>query len=216
MIIAEFDRPVLLWQYTVIMRKALIVFLWFPTAFIFLLVNLSLLASSRPGIATGSRLSASPLADTGFQLTASAGTAQVLGAKVIAADARALLLQLFLERHQSPMAPYTDILVSQADQQGIDFRLVTAIAMCESNAGKRIPPRSYNAWGIAVYTGQQSGARFDSWPQAIEWVSRYIKETYYDKGLIDLKDIGAKWAPRSVQTDYSWTRCVESFQNEIY
>ncbi|MBI5449558.1 hypothetical protein HY948_04575 [Candidatus Gottesmanbacteria bacterium] len=198
------------------MRKILIVLFWFPAAFIFLLLNLTMLASMRSSGLAKHKLSASPLADTGFQLAASAGTSQILGTKVIAADARALLLELFLERHQSPIAPYADALVSQADLQGIDFRLATAIAMCESNAGKRIPPRSYNAWGIAVYTGQQSGAQFDNWPHAIEWVSKYIKEKYYDKGLIDLKDIGAKWAPPSVQTDYSWTKCVESFQNEIF
>ncbi len=198
------------------MKKALLVVLWFPLALIVLLGNLTVLAASRNWQAPALPLSATPLPDTGFQLTAAAGTAQVLGAKVIAGDARGLLLQSFLEDYDSPMAPYADYLVQQADTQGIDFRLVVAIAMCESNLGKHMPTsNSYNAWGIAVYTGKTIGADFDSWPHAIDWVSRYIKEKYYDRGIIDLKDIGAIWAPPSVEKGYSWTNCVETFQGNI-
>jgi len=114
------------------------------------------------------------------------------------------------------MAPYADLIVQKSDEKGIDFRLVVAIAMCESNAGKRMPSRnSYNAWGIAVYTGQLTGANFRDWPHAIDWVTTYIKEKYYDRGLIDLKDIGAVWAPPSVKTGYSWSNCVEAFQDSI-
>jgi hypothetical protein len=88
--------------------------------------------------------------------------------------------------------------------------------MCESNVGKRIPSRnSFNAWGISVYTGQNFGATFKDWPHAIDWVSKYIKEKYYDKGVTDLKEIGAIWAPPSVEKGYSWTRCVESFLESI-
>ncbi len=205
-----------MWQYTTNMKKALLVVLWFPLAFVLLLVNLTVLSSSRTWVAPDLPLSASPLPDTNFQLTASAGTSQVLGAKVIAADARGLLLHSFLEQHESPMAPYAEYLVEKADEKGIDFRLVVAIAMCESNLGKRMPTSdSYNAWGIAVYTGQITGANFDSWPHAIDWVSQYVKEKYYDRGIVDLRDIGAIWAPPSVEKGYSWTNCVETFQGTI-
>ncbi len=143
------------------------------------------------------------------------GTSEILGIDVVAEDARPILLKQFLEKHDSPMAPHADFLVSEADRFGIDFRLVVAIAMCESNLGKKMPAGSYNAWGIAVYTGQNSGATFAGWPEAITWVSQYMKEHYYDRGLVDLKDIGAIYAPPSVETEYSWTRCVETFQNSI-
>ena len=111
------------------MKKALLVVLWFPFALLLLLGNLTVLASSASWQPIAAPLSGSPISDTNFQLTASAGTAQVLGAKVIAGDARGLLLQSFLERHASPMAPYAEYLVQQADEKGIDFRLVVAIAM---------------------------------------------------------------------------------------
>lgn len=199
------------------MRKALLVSLWFPAAFIFLIINLAILGASSHGKIT-TPLSASPLGDTNFQLTASAGTAQVLGATVIAGDARSLLLQSFLEQHSSPMAQYADTIVQQADKNGIDFRLATAIAMCESNLGKYLPTHdSYNAWGVSCYTGQdEKCSKFSDWPSAIAWVSEFIKNKFYNNGIVDLKAIGAVWAPPSVNTGYSWTNCVETFKNSIY
>lgn len=158
----------------------------------------------------------SPLPEGPFGITAAAGTAQILGAQVVGGDARPLLLGAFLQSYDSPMAPYANVMVREADKNGIDFRLLVAIAMCESNLGKHMPTSdSYNAFGIAVYTGQITGATFNNWPHAIEWVSQYIKENYYNQGITDLKAIGAKWAPPSVNTGYSWTNCVSEFQKSI-
>ena len=53
------------------------------------------------------------------------------------------------------------IFLDRAQYYDIDYRLVPAIAMCESNAGKRMPTKdSFNAWGISVETGETSGAKF--------------------------------------------------------
>ncbi len=197
-------------------RKFLLVGVWFPLSFAILIFNLTLLVRMEqlPGRVT-TVSAVAPLND-GYQIAASSGTGKVLGATVVAADSRALLLESFLRQQRSPLAPYADLIVQKSDEKGIDFRLVVAIAMCESNAGKRIPTKnSYNAWGIAVYTGTLTGANFESWPEAIDWVTTYIRRNYYDQGLIDLKAIGAKWAPPSVNTGYSWTNCVEEFQNSI-
>lgn len=197
------------------LRKGLLVLLWFPLTLVILLINLSILATTRPAL-SAMPLSASPLADNHIQITASARSSQVLGANILAGDARAILLESFLRQHESPLAPYAQRVVAEADQNGIDFRLVVAIAMCESNLGKRMPSKnSHNAWGIAVYTNSQKGARFSNWPEAISWVSHYIREKYYAKGLVDLKDIGAVWAPPSVEKGYSWTNCVKTFQSSI-
>jgi hypothetical protein len=149
-------------------------------------------------------------------IMASAGSARTLTTEIVSGDARALLLQSFLDAHDSPLAPFANLFVQQADENGLDFRMVTAIAMCESNLGKRIPSKdSFNAWGIAVYTGQQSGKKFRDWPSAISWVSRFIKSKFYDRGIRDLKDIGAIWAPPSVQAGNTWSSCVETFMKAI-
>lgn len=196
--------------------KAVVVLLWFPFTLILLLVNLTLLQAMVHKTHAPVATVVTPLPDSLFGITAAAGTSKVLGAQVVAGDARGLLLNGFLREYDSPMAPYANLIVHEADKNGIDFRLLVAIAMCESNLGKHMPSSdSYNAFGIAVYTGQQTGATFKNWPHSIEWVSRYIKESYYDKGITDLKAIGAIWAPPSVETGYSWTNCVSEFQKSI-
>lgn len=194
------------------MRKLLFALAWFPLTFVLLLVNLALLRS----LYYAGQTPVQAAEDNQKRLTAAAGTAQILGASVVAGDARSLLLQSFLKQHGSPMAPFADLIVHEADTNGLDFRLVVAIAMCESNLGKRMPKKDeFNAWGIAVYTGANNGKAFDSWPHAITWVSRYIKAKYLDRGITDLRDIGAIWAPPSVAKDYSWTSCVQTFQQSI-
>jgi hypothetical protein len=197
-------------------KRGIIILAWFPLTIIMLIINISLLVHYESEAVVRGKLNASASYDNNFQLAAAGGTSQVLSATVTAGDARVLLLSQFLKKHSSPMAPYADAFVTEADKNGIDFRLLPAIAMCESNLGKRIPSKdSYNAWGVAVYTGQLSGKKFDSWANAISWVTKYMKEHYYDRGYTDLYDIGAIWAPPSKENGYSWTNCVESFKDSI-
>jgi hypothetical protein len=197
------------------MRKLALVAAWFPLTLILVFINLSMLVGYAKAAPAGDRISAVAPQDTAFQLAAP-GTAQVLSASVVSGDARVYLVQSFLQDHKSPMSPYAEHIVAEADRNGLDFRLIPAIAMCESNAGKKMPmKREFNFAGIAVYTGQNYGKAFDSWEHAITWVSEYIKSRYYDRGVTDLKDIGAIWAPPSVEAGHSWSRCVETFQNEI-
>ncbi len=209
-----FDKQTTLWHHEPMARKILLVLAWYPSMLVLLLGNLMVLSTLRSlallDAASRSERQSQP------QLLASATTGQVLSSTVVADDARTLLLQSFLMQHESPLAPYADLIVGDADENGIDFRLVVAIGMCESNLGKRIPSKdSFNAWGIGVYTDRTSGAMFQSWPEAIAWVSRYIRQRYYDRGIMDLRNIGAIWAPPSVENEFSWTRCVESFQQSI-
>jgi hypothetical protein len=195
-------------------RKSLLLFAWFPLTFLLLIVNLFMLTAYAKA-SQNAQLTAN-VPDPTLQLTAAGGTSQVLSASIEAGDSRVLLIESFLSKHKSPMAPFSDVIVAEADRFNIDFRLVPAIAMCESNAGKRMPKKDeFNAFGIAVYTGQLHGKAFDSWPHSISWVSQYIKEKYYDRGFTDLHDIGAIWAPPSVANGYSWTKCVQSFQDAI-
>lgn len=195
-------------------RKSLLVLLWFPTVFAFLIINLSMLTAMSRWEKPTFPLSATAPSDNGF--AASSGTSEVLSANVIAGDARSFLLESFLKRNSSPMQPYANLIVSQADKYGFDFRLLPAIAMCESNLGKRVPLKAgFNPFGIAVYTGSLKGKDFDSWDHAIEWVSQYVYETFYSQGRTTLLDIETTWAPPSVDNGHSWSNCVEFFENSI-
>lgn len=194
-------------------KKAITALVCFQLCLILLLINLTLLSSMQtPAFAKNAPYQATTIA------LSSTGTGKVLGTNIEAADARELLIKSFILKFQpnSPMLPYTKAFIDAADTHNIDFRLIPAIAMCESNLGSRIPSKdSFNAWGIAVYTGQQHGKVFNDWPHAIDWVGQYIREKYYNRSITDLVEIGAIWAPPSVSKDNSWAKCVEGFMNEI-
>lgn len=195
--------------------KAILVLVWFPLTTVLLALNLALLTSS----SSSGRIAANPSSYRNEDLrrvAAGAGSAEILGARVIAADARGLLLENFLTKYGSPMAPFAYKIVEEADANGLDFRLVPAIAMCESNLGKRLPSKnSFNAYGIAVYTGQIHGKTFANWEESISWVSSYIRTSYYEKGIKNLSQIGAIWAPPTEANGGAWSRCVSEFRDSI-
>ncbi|MFH0749291.1 MAG: hypothetical protein V1917_00010 [Candidatus Gottesmanbacteria bacterium] len=194
-------------------KKAIKVLVWFQITIILLLVNLTVLSSMRPP-----QIAAYNEYQTTEVALSPSSTGKVLAASIEGADARELLLKSFIQKFQpnSPMMPYTASFIETADTYQIDFRLIPAIAMCESNLGSRIPSKdSFNAWGIAVYTGQQNGKVFNDWPHAIDWVGKYIREKYYNRSITDLVEIGAIWAPPSVEKENSWARCVEGFMDKI-
>jgi len=196
-------------------RKTLLILLWFPLTLVFLLINLSMLAAMSRMEKPKFPLSAVAPSESGY--TASSGVPAVLSANVIAGDARTLILENFFEKNQSPMTPYTDLIVEQSDKYGFPFQLLPAIAMCESNLGKRVPLKAgFNPFGIAVYTGTLKGKNFDSWEHAITWVSQYIYDKYYSQGITELTDIQRIWAPPAEANGNSWANCVSYFENQIF
>lgn len=185
--------------------------MWFPLTLSLLISNLFLLSK----LSTHAKLSAA--AGDAIRITASTyGSEQVLGASVEAGDARVLLLESFFRNHNSPMADYATLIVSEADKNDLPFNLLPAIAMCESNLGKRVPLKAgFNPFGAAVYTSALAGKNFTSWSDAIIWESRYLKEKYFDQGISTLTDIGAIYAPPSVENGNSWAVCVNYFMTQI-
>ncbi|MCL5411337.1 MAG: hypothetical protein M1150_01160 [Patescibacteria group bacterium] len=127
-------------------------------------------------------------------------------------DARPVLVDRFLKAYGSPMQGLGKTFVEVADKNGLDYRLIPAIAFQESNLGKKIPKGSYNAWGWAIYTGKNSGANFGSWEEAIEKIGQGIKKDYIDKGLKTSKQIMSKYTPNS---SGSWAEGVEFAMAEI-
>ena len=139
---------------------------------------------------------------------------QVLAAftesQIIPADARAGIVDSFLKKYHSPFQGLGQFIVDTAIKYQIPYGLIPAIAQCESNVGKTIPNDSFNAWGYGVYGG--STLRFGSWFEAIERVSRGLREDYYDYGLNTPEKIMKKYTPGS---NGSWARCVNQFLEEL-
>jgi len=129
-------------------------------------------------------------------------------------DARAQLIAQFLERHKSPMQPYDFYgkkLVEIADRYQIDFRLLPAIAMQESNLCKNQNPGApKNCLGFGIH---KSGTLdFDSYEAGFERAGRELKAYYIDKGLLTVEQIESKYTPSS---NGSWANSVNQWMAEM-
>lgn len=125
-------------------------------------------------------------------------------------DARILVLEDFFKRYKSPLLAYAEKIVSEADKNHLDYRLLTSIAMQESNLCKKIPKNSYNCWGFGIYGGKVK--RFESYPHAIEAVSKSLSKQYAQKGLRDPHEIMTKYTPGS---NGSWANSVTFFMERL-
>jgi len=128
-------------------------------------------------------------------------------------DARIKIISNFLERYNSPLQPYDDWgqkLVTIADKYGIDFRLLPAIAMTESNLCKVIPPGTYNCTGYGITSTGTLG--FESYEESFEATAKSLKKNYVDKGLTNPSDIMKKYTPSS---NGSWQNSVNQWLSEM-
>lgn len=126
-------------------------------------------------------------------------------------DARVEITKQYLEEYQSPLAPYAQFLVEKAEENDLDFRLLTAIAQQESNLCKRIPEGTYNCWGWGIHSAGTLG--FESFEQAIDVVSRGLKTDYVDLGYSTPEEIMSKYTPHSPEG--AWAKGVTQFLEEM-
>ena len=129
---------------------------------------------------------------------------------VVPGDARNEIIRQYLNRYQSPLAPLAEKIVAEADKNGLDFRLTTAIAQQESNLCKNIPAGSYNCWGWGIHKKGTLG--FTSFAQGVEVVTRGLANEYLAKGYVSIEEIMHKYTPAS---NGSWADGVNEFLNEM-
>lgn len=129
-------------------------------------------------------------------------------------DARAALVAKFLERHNSPMQPYDEYghkLVAIADRYQIDFRLLPAIAMQESNLCKNTNPGApHNCLGFGIHA--RGTLDFESYEAGFERAGRELKAYYIDRGLTTVELIERKYTPSS---NGSWANSVNQWMAEM-
>lgn len=126
------------------------------------------------------------------------------------ADARVPIIKNYLSKFGSPLTPYAQKIVEEADKVGIDFRLLTAIARQESNLCKYSPEGTYNCWGWGIHKAGTLG--FESYEEAIEVVSLGLKQKYISMGLTTPEEIMSKYTPSS---NGSWAYGVSSFMDDL-
>lgn len=130
--------------------------------------------------------------------------------EVIAGDGRAEVLKNFALKYNSPLSKYTQTIVDMADKYGIDWRLTTAIAAKESGLCRVIPEGSFNCWGWGIHS--QGTLKFSSYEEAIEVVSKGLRQNYIDKGYETISEIMEKYAHPASTT---WADDVLYYMDQI-
>ncbi|OGK19614.1 hypothetical protein A3D80_04750 [Candidatus Roizmanbacteria bacterium RIFCSPHIGHO2_02_FULL_40_13b] len=141
-----------------------------------------------------------------FTLSAAPLVLGTISDEVKVADGRAANLKNFFRQYNSPLFDFTEDLVRIQDKYGIDYRVLPAIAMQESEGCKKIPPGSHNCWGWGIYGDQVM--MFSSYPEAMETVAAGLKRDYVDSGLITASAIMERYTPSSRG---SWAYAVNFF-----
>jgi hypothetical protein len=135
-------------------------------------------------------------------------------AALYAKDARSQRINEVYKDYNCPLEGLGEILVMEADKNGIPWWVVAAISFQESSCGKLTPEvngiESYNAWGWGVWG--DNIYIFDNWVRGIEQVSEYLDEQFYSKGIDDLCEIMRTYTPPSKG---SWCEGVKHFGDEI-
>lgn len=125
-------------------------------------------------------------------------------------DIRITVLKRFFEEYQSPLSEFADVLVREADINGLDYTIVPAISMQESQGCKRIPENSFNCWGYGIYGSKV--LKFSSFPEAIAQVTKTIKISYIKKGYTNATLVEDLWTPSSRG---NWSYAVNYFIGKI-
>jgi len=153
---------------------------------------------------TGVVLAASNATNGGPEVTG------VVTNKVVADDARPLLIKRYLEKYKSPLLPYADLIFKLSETYGFPYYWIIAIGQQESNLCKKIPENSYNCWGYGIHA--KGTLRFESYELALQSYAEYLKRAYFDKGLNTPELIMKKYCPSS---NGSWAFGVQHFIDEI-
>jgi len=125
-------------------------------------------------------------------------------------DIRVENLREFLNRYGSPLEPFAKQIVDTSVKYGLDFKLLPAIAMQESNLCKKAPKNSFNCWGFGMYG--KKAAKFSGYGEAIDAVSETLAKDYKDIGLITPEQIMTKYTPSN---SGDWALSVNYFMNQL-
>jgi hypothetical protein len=125
-------------------------------------------------------------------------------------DGRTEKVRQFLARYGSPLEPFAQDIIDAADAFELDYRLIPAIAMQESNLCRVIPDNSYNCWGFGIYG--KTITRFKDYKDAIYTVTKTLATKYKSKGLVTPDQIMTMYTPSS---NGSWAFSVNHFMKVL-
>ncbi|OGH24958.1 MAG: hypothetical protein A3B47_02580 [Candidatus Levybacteria bacterium RIFCSPLOWO2_01_FULL_39_24] len=132
----------------------------------------------------------------------------VLGDSIVFKDIRVEIVKQFFAKYKSPLESFAQNVVEDADKYDLDYRLLPAIAMQESNLCKKIVTDSYNCWGFGIYGKKVT--RFESYPEAISTVTKTLANNYMAGGLNTPEEIMKKYTPSN---NGAWAESVNYFMS---
>lgn len=132
---------------------------------------------------------------------------------VVTTDKRIIAMRKFLIDYRSPLYPYADQFIVEADKYGLDWRLVASIAGVESAFGNLIPYGSNNAWG---WKGDRTRpwSLFPTWGDGIHTVTSRLALGYGTE--LTPFEIEPTYCPPCGQNPaHAWANGVTNFMNEL-
>lgn len=134
----------------------------------------------------------------------------ILSANITQGDGRAERIREFLATYNSPLEPYAQQIVDDADKWGLDYRLVVSIAMQESGLCRHEIANSHNCWGFGIYGNKVE--YFASYGDGIDTVTKALATRYKQRGLVTPNQIMTMYTPSS---NGSWAFSVNYFMNQL-
>ena len=128
-------------------------------------------------------------------------------------EAKAEIINQYFSLQNAPLSGYGSYFTAAAEKYNLPWTLLPAIAMQESNGGKKIPEGTFNAWGWGITASDTLG--FDTWEHGIETVARGLRRDYFDKGRDTVYEVMEIYCPLSLDKGGSWAKGVEYFQLEL-
>lgn len=181
-----------------------IFFMLTPILLTFCILYFSFLGSEKK------RLLSFPAPNNNVSYAVLPGDQKVLSDSISLQDARVAVVADFFKKHNSDLLPYAQNVVSSADKYNLDYRLIPAIAMQESNLCKKAPKNSYNCWGFGIYGKKVT--KFSNYPEAIDVVTKTLATQYKEKGLETPQQIMAKYTPSN---NGAWADSVSLFMDQL-
>lgn len=197
------------------MKKIMLITLWFPLTILTLIFSFKTYKniSKTKDLQSLFALETKTLSTSKSPFLAYASipkATQDLKTAIRSGDARPVMIDLYLERYDSPMQGYGQYIVETADKYAVDPYLFIAIMQQESNLGKKMPDSCHNGWGYGIHS--RGTLCFDTWEEGIQTVMKGLKEKFLERGLQEPNEIMTLYTPLS---NGSWAQGVKQFMEEL-
>lgn len=199
------------------MKKLLIITIWFPILLLTLIGSLTFF-TYRHELLNNMDSFKEPLKkitqlNENYKMYAS--LPKIMGASaanIETEDAVPVRIRNYFEKYDSPMLGSENSLIEVCREHKIDPYLLVAIAQCESNLGKKMPPDCHNPFGWGIHS--EGTLCFNSWEEGYRKVVKGLKENYASV-LDSPEEMMEIYTPPSLEKGGPWAKCVKQFLNDL-